>query len=177
MIQAASGSKYSDFLQERLFRPLGMRGTHVSQADMDERRNIAIPYAKLSNGVYVRLNSEYPSKDHGPTLATIGLRSCVSDLLTWSAAVMDAHDREVRTDSSPLPEPSNNPLKQMNAIWDTYWTRPVEDSFPNETAYCMGWYRTTMPTGALGLYSYGHRTRWDSDSTYLKYHHRTRLEI
>ena len=169
VIQAASGSKYSDFLRDRLFGPLGMSGTHVSQANMDERSNIAVPYAKMFNGEYVRLNSEYPSKDHGPTLATIGLWSCVSDLLTWSAAAMDAHDREVRTDSASLPEPSGNPLKQMNAIWDTYWTRPIEDGFPNDTAYCMGWYRTTMPTGALGLYSYGHRTRWDADSTYLKY--------
>ena len=89
-----SGSKYSTFLKERLFKPLGMNGTQVSQSEMDLNGNIAFPYAKISSGEYVRLRSEYPSKEHSPTLATIGLRSCVRDLLTWSAAVMDAGARE-----------------------------------------------------------------------------------
>src|SRR2546423_1282806 len=169
VVEAASGSKYSDFLRDRLFRPMGMNGTQVSQREMDMSDNVAFPYAKMSNGDYVRLESEHLSKEHGPTLATIGLRSCVRDLLNWSAAVMDANAREVSNKSASLPEPRNNPLKQMDAIWNEYWTRPVNDGFENETAYCMGWYRTTMPTGALGLYSYGHRTRWDPDSTYLKY--------
>jgi CubicO group peptidase (beta-lactamase class C family) len=169
VVEAVSGSKYSHFLREQLFEPLGMRGTQVSQAEMDINRNVAFPYAKMSNGDYVRLHSEYPSKDHGPTLATIGLRSCVRDLLTWSAAVMQAKDRGASHESASTSEPRNNPLKHMDPIWNKYWTRPVEDGFENNTAYCMGWYRTTMPTGALGLYSYGHRTRWDRESTYLKF--------
>ena len=169
VVEAVSGSKYSHFLRDRLFKPMGMSGTQVSQAEMDNNGNVAFPYAKMSNGDYVRLHSEYPSKDHGPTLATIGLRSCVRDLLTWSAAVMEAEAREASGESASLPEPRNNPLKQIDAMWNKYWTRPVNDGFENDTAYCMGWYRTTMPTGALGLYSYGHRTRWDSESTYLKY--------
>jgi CubicO group peptidase (beta-lactamase class C family) len=169
VVEAVSRSKYSRFLQERLFKPLGMKGTHVSQAELDSSGNVAFPYAKMSNGDYVRLCSEYLSKDHGPTLATIGLRSCVRDLLTWSAAVMEAEEKETRDKEASLSELRNNPLKQINAIWNKYWTRPVDDGFDNQTAYCMGWYRTTMPTGALGLYSYGHRTRWDPESTYLKY--------
>ena len=169
IVEAASGFKYSWFIRDRLFKPLGMNGTQVSQAEMDINDNIAFPYAKMSNGEYVRLHSEYPSKDHGPTLATIGLRSCVRDLLTWSAAVMEASDGETSHESAITSEPKNNPLKQMDGTWNTYWTRPVDDGFQNDTAYCMGWYRTRIPTGALGLYSYGHRTRWDPESTYLKY--------
>jgi CubicO group peptidase (beta-lactamase class C family) len=170
VVEAVSRSKYSRFLQERLFKPLDMRGTHVSQAEMDSSGNVAFPYAKrMSNGDYMRLHSEYPSKDHGPTLATIGLRSCVRDLLTWSAAVMKAEQKEISSEVASTSELTNNPIKQMDAIWNKYWTRPVDDGFDNQTAYCMGWYRTTMPTGALGLYSYGHRTRWDPEGTYLKY--------
>lgn len=169
VVEAVSASPYPHFLKERLFKPLGMNGTQVSQAEMDLNGNVAFPYARMSSGDYVRLPSEYPSKEHGPTIATIGLRSCVRDLLTWSAAVMDAKEGEASDESASTSEPRTNPLKQMDAIWNKYWTRPVDDGFDNETAYCMGWYRTTMPTGALGLYSYGHRTRWDAESTYLKY--------
>lgn len=169
VIEAVSGSPYSRFLKERLLLPLGMKGTQVSQAEMDVNGNVAFPYAKKSSGDYVRLDSEYPSKDHGPTLATIGLRSSVRDLLTWSAAVMEADDRERRSEGGSMSELKHNPIRQMSGMWTKYWTRPVDDGFDNQTAYCMGWYRTTMPTGALGLYSYGHRTRWDTESTYLRY--------
>jgi CubicO group peptidase (beta-lactamase class C family) len=169
VVEAVSGSKYSHFLRDRFFQPMGMNGTQVSQAEMDANGNIAFPHAKMSNGDYVRLHSEYPSKEHGPTLATIGLRSCVRDLLTWSRAVMDAEDRETGKEIASPSEPSTNPLKQIDAMWNKYWTRPIEDGFENNTAYCLGWYRTTMPTGALGLYSYGFHTRWDDENTYLRY--------
>lgn len=39
-------------------------------------------------------------------------------------------------------------------MWGWWWTRPVDDGFDNNTAYLLGWWRTTMPTSALGQISY-----------------------
>ncbi|KAJ5703965.1 hypothetical protein N7493_011103 [Penicillium malachiteum] len=52
---------------------------------------------------------------------------------------------------TPIAPARYNPLSGITTMWDSWWTRPVDDGFENETAYTPGWYRTTLPTSALGL--------------------------
>lgn len=185
VIEAASGSRYSDFLRDYLFKPLGMSQSLVSRDQVSSNDNVAHPYVKLSSGDWIRLTPEWPDENHGPSLAVVCARSSVTDMLTFCDAVLENHEVET-TDGAgmaentyqkgqrapsqaPAPSPGRrNPIKEMGTIWYRWWTRPVDDHFDNKTAYCLGWYRTTMPTGALGLLSYSFLTRLDQDKTYLK---------
>jgi hypothetical protein len=53
-------------------------------------------------------------------------------------------------------------------MWNNWWTYPVDDGFENNTAYTLGWYRTTIPTGALGLISYNSFHDDDDDAAWLE---------
>jgi hypothetical protein len=186
VIEAASEVKYSHFLRNRLFKPLGMTQSLVSQDEVSRNDNVAYPYVRLRNDDWVRLKPDWPDENHGPSLAVVCARSSVTDMLTFCNAVLENHAAEttggaelvtvagenIQTTSTPRMELSTspkNPVKEMGTIWYRWWTRPVEDDYDNKTAYCLGWYRTTMPTGALGLLSYSFLTRLDQAKTYLNF--------
>ena len=87
----------------------------------------------------------------------MGVSSSVNDMLVFCPAVLNCYDQEKGQDppQSFLGVSTVSPLKNIaSGIWDSWWTRPCEDGFENESAYALGWFRTTMPTSALGSMSY-----------------------
>ncbi|KAK5092951.1 hypothetical protein LTR70_005185 [Exophiala xenobiotica] len=140
LAEAATGSNFVEISKTKVLEPLGLRQTLILQDD----------YAKNEN-----------METHPALLACMGIASSVNDMLAFCAAVMNRYDEEKGRPSEerkPVPgQLQKNPLRQVAASWDIYWTRPMEDGFENDTAYAMGWYETTMPSGALGLLSYSHR--------------------
>ena len=54
-------------------------------------------------------------------------------------------------------------------MWKYWWTRPQNDGFQSDTAYLLGWYRTYIPSGAVGLLSYGNWLEYDGEKPFLKY--------
>ena len=103
----------------------------------------------------------------------MGMTSSVNDLLAFSAAVMNRHDEENGIDPSQrqplLNNKHKNPLRQIIPSWSRCWTQPIDDGFENDTAYCLGWYETTMPSSAVGLVSYNHRRRRDAEQWVIPY--------
>ncbi|KAM0539624.1 hypothetical protein ACHAO7_011997 [Fusarium culmorum] len=65
-------------------------------------------------------------------------------------------------------EESDNPLKQMREIWGPQWTRPTEDGFDNELAYCLGFYCAYTPTAALGYLGANHEVRKQNEEPFNK---------
>lgn len=170
VIKAASGIRYSDFLRERLLEPLGLSQTLVHEADVDANNNIAHPYVQLADGKWSRIKTCMPSEKHAPTLASAGIRCSVNDLLVFLAAVMSQHDIKKRVDPPQplLPQTVQNPLRQIIPMWNWWWSRPMEDGYPNDTVYGLGWYRTTMPSGAVGLTSYNFHRYADDSKSWVK---------
>lgn len=159
VVQKVTGQRYSEFLRKRIIEPLNLRNTVVSSAEFDSSSNRAHGYAKLDSGEYKKLKSgdTYTRDDHSPLLGAIGVQSSIVDLLNFSAAMMDAYISE--KDGSSSLKASTNPLRQMQEVWGPQWTRPTEDGFDNELAYCMGWYSGYMPTAGLGYMGTNHEVK------------------
>jgi CubicO group peptidase (beta-lactamase class C family) len=156
IIEAVAGISFSEFLQKRIFRPLRMSQTNIIESKSERDYNIALPYVRLSDGTWSKIETGKTYKDHGPFVASMGMSSSVNDMLAFMAAVMNAYDQGQGAQvSQPLTKArSTNPLKHIAAMWSYWLDRLVDDGFANETAYALGWFRTTMPTAALGMSSY-----------------------
>jgi len=132
IIHKVTGKFYADFLQERIFRPLGMTSTHlISETDIIPNR--ASGYDLHHNELK---NQEWVSPTFNST-ADGTLYFNVLDLAKWDAALY-----------------GTTLLKQssLDRMWTVY---PLNDGKPNPAFYGFGWrmepvngHRTTQHGGA-----------------------------
>lgn len=170
IVEAVTEMSFSQFLRQRILQPLGLEQTLVSEADVTENDNLAHPYVRMANGEWSKITNRTTTEHHSPVLASLGIRSSVNDLLCFFAAVMDRfhleksdeHPQQLRDEGA-----QKNPMRQITSMWNNWWTYPVEDGFENDTAYTLGWYRTTIPSGALGLISYNSFHDEEDDDAWL----------
>lgn len=167
IIETVSGMPFAEFLQKRIFQPLKISQTNVRQNQSDGVSNIALPYLRLPDGTWSKIETGMVNQGHGPYLASMGMSSSVNDMLTFLAAIMNQYDVECGAKSPhPLIMPkSKNPLQQIGPMWNNWWALPVDDGFENGTVYALGWYRTTMPSAALGMGS--HNRHADIEQSFL----------
>lgn len=156
IIETVSEMPFSEFLQKRIFQPLRMSHTNTIENESEANANIAFPYVRLSDGTWSQVETCKTTKAHRPVLASFAMCSSVNDMLAFMAAVLNQYNEERGLDVlQPLVNPrSTNPLQQIGPMWNYWWTRPVADGYENNSAYTLGWYRTTIPTAALGMCSY-----------------------
>ncbi|KAI0812220.1 beta-lactamase/transpeptidase-like protein [Xylaria sp. FL0064] len=156
VIAKRSGAQFATFLKDRLCSPLGLTQTLLTEADVMRNINVARPYVQRPDGTWAKIDNEYTTEKHGPVLAALGIRTSVNDMLAFLAAVMNRYGLENESIPSPelLVKCQGNPLREISSMWDSWWWRPCDDGFDNKTAYTLGWFRTTMPTSALGMLSY-----------------------
>lgn len=107
------------------------------------------------------------SEEHTSVLAAFGMRSSVNDMLKWAAAILAAEKAETLGQSDQKGE--GNPLREMATIRRPYWTRPTEDEYQNESAFCMGWFRAVMPSAQVGWGSFNSRTKFNKEKSYLNF--------
>ncbi|KAL4925051.1 serine hydrolase domain-containing protein [Aspergillus undulatus] len=169
IVQRVTGQRYADFVRERILNPLGMNRTVLKRCDVENDDNVAIPYAKLSDGRFAQLDEQsWPCENNSVLLGGNAIRSTLDDMLTWCIAVLDAE----RAENEPDYEPNvpHNPLKQMNRVRRGYWTRPSDDpEFSKDTAYCMGWFRAKLPSSMLGGFSGNVNSRDKEYKVHLDY--------
>lgn len=155
VIEAISKVSFAEFVKGRILEPLGLHQTLLFESEVDSNSNIAYPYASQNDGSWAKITSRVTSENHSPILGSLGMRTSVNDMLGFFAAVLNRYD-EQKNKATPhplLPQAAYNPLGSITTLWNSWWTRPTDDGFDNETAYTIGWYRTTIPTAALGLTS------------------------
>lgn len=144
VIEKLSGMSYSDFVEQRLLFPLGMRDTTASGARIEGSRDLATPYATLDDRSSYELPQ--PAVRDGTILAAAqGLRSTAPDLIKWSTALLQAAKYEHAHDSQACPDlPLRNASKQLS--------KHVEKkSGPWEKSYVLEFYRKELPTQFAGL--------------------------
>jgi CubicO group peptidase (beta-lactamase class C family) len=169
VIEALSHMKFADFIQKRILEPLQMNQTLVTKTQVQSNSNVAHPYVQMGNDTWRRIPNNMTSEDYTAVLACLGIRTSVNDMLAFLRAVMDRHDEELEQDSEPpvRTQHPQSPLRQVSSMWSNWWTRPVEDGFENDTRYLLGWYRTTIPSAALGLTSYNAHSYSAEDKPYI----------
>jgi CubicO group peptidase (beta-lactamase class C family) len=161
-VEECSGMAYSEFVKQRILEPLQMKNTAVSKEDLERVGELASTYTRLSDGSFSRFEGEEytcGTRQHTPVLAALGVQSSANDMLRFARAMLDAWKCEqasktLKNSEGSAEDRTRNPLKQVTAIWAPRCEQTVDDGFENEFAYCMGWYRTYMPSDALGLLSY-----------------------
>jgi CubicO group peptidase (beta-lactamase class C family) len=180
IVESVTGERYADFVKQHILQPLKMTRTALSRADIVDDQNVAAPYTKLDNGMFVRSPAHcWPCEDHSPLLSATGMRSSLNDMLTWCMAVLSAERRESQSQSQSQSQShpyhrqrqprSSNPLKEMQRVRRGYWTRPPHDPLTsNEAAYCMGWVRMILPSSMLGAFSANSMSRDETHQVHLK---------
>jgi D-aminopeptidase len=81
VVERIAGCSLGDFLQQRVFAPLGMRHTVLEVAPDKPLSGLATPYVPDGSGGWRRARHGFEHGGEG------GLVSCVDDLLLWTAAL------------------------------------------------------------------------------------------
>jgi len=155
VIERISGKRYADFVSEEILKPLGMNDTVVYKSQVATSSNLARPYVRLSDGLWLKQpEHEWTDDLNSPILAMFGIRSSVKDLLIWCAATLDAHWGDP---SKPLAVlfGATNPLKEVGSIVDDYyWSRPNKDDIQNPCNYYLSWIKCVMPSSMVHMGSW-----------------------
>jgi CubicO group peptidase (beta-lactamase class C family) len=132
IVARVSGSSYREFLQRRIFGPLGMHSTVVYQKGVNEVPQRAFGHS-LENGKFLETDQSATSA----TLGDGGIYSNLEDLSKWDDAL--AHHRLV---SEQEMQPALVPVK-LNDGSQTYWpSAPDGDNLDpgKPVAYGFGWF-------------------------------------
>jgi len=140
LIHRVSGQYFGDFLQERVFKPLGMSTTRIiSEADIIPNRAAGYVLAKGQ-----LKNQEWVSPSANST-ADGSLYFTILDLAKWDAAL---YTEKVLKESSK---------REM-------WTvAPLKDGKPNPDSYGFGWVLDSRGGHRL----VGHGGRWQGFTTHI----------
>jgi CubicO group peptidase (beta-lactamase class C family) len=75
VIEAVSGITWEEFVQTRLFDPIGMSNSTLSNSEFDESYNVALPHLKGKVQKFINYDNSGPAAS---------INSCVSDMLKWA---------------------------------------------------------------------------------------------
>jgi len=135
IIPAVTGTSWDDFLRQRIFAPLGMTNTNLSNAAFKPGENYAFPHSRIDGQLQP---VEFGNLDNAAPAGSIN--SCVADMARWmilqlnhgkmpdSGAVLfsDKQSREMWSPQTILP--TNDPPAPLRALK------------ANFAAYGLGWF-------------------------------------
>ncbi|KAE8413274.1 beta-lactamase/transpeptidase-like protein [Aspergillus pseudocaelatus] len=161
----SDGMRYPDLLEQRILRPLRMFRTLVPMNKFNSDSNIALPYARLSDGSFAKLPFPEYLQETTHILASQGVTSCVQDLLIWAKATLERESWEQLHTKEKLndPFPPNNPLRQITTIRHGHYPHPFDNAPGHPSYYCLGWLSLTLPSSNLGMISFNKETRRSGD--------------
>ena len=138
LIEKLSGASYRDFMEARIFYPLGMSRTRV-QCDGtchedSANENVAVPYGVTANGI-PRPTSKSPCGHQTHYASSCGIQSSVADMLIWSEAIIKSYHCAVGLDSI---------LGETRILKEAPRTLapicPLSSSGDGQASYAMGWF-------------------------------------
>lgn len=144
VIEKISGSSYSSFLDERLLRPLGMKRTYFT-SPTEQKENEAKPHVALSDATPVRISPALLG-DHVLMGPAGGVRSCVSDLLIFYNALLDAAAEELEPGTEQAYTSRDHPVSfsELPTMWTGWNILPMP--LVREHSYGYGWLRSQLPS-------------------------------
>ncbi|KAI1178439.1 putative D-aminoacylase [Nemania sp. FL0916] len=146
VIESLSQQSYFDFIQSRIFDPLGMTRTYL-KTPPSHLHNVGKCYNALDDGnsvpvPCVKFGDAWFGAPHA------GMRSCVSDLMKLYRAFMKGFNDQLASERTST---EGLPLKQVNHLMSakTIMSQPSR----NEASYGFGWARVQLPgrMGQIGI--------------------------
>ncbi|MGL4399072.1 MAG: serine hydrolase domain-containing protein [Luteolibacter sp.] len=156
IVEVVSGKSFPEFLQERLFDPLGMKDTNFYPTEVQIPR-IALAYQRTASGELEKenlyfLNGKSPSVRDRYPMASGGLFSTASDYLKFAQMILNGGQFSGKR---YLKEES---VRQMTTVQ----TGDLVTGFTPGSAWGIGWSIVREPQGvssALSPGSFGHGGR------------------
>ncbi|KAF2623215.1 putative D-aminoacylase [Macroventuria anomochaeta] len=143
VIERVSGKTYAQYLEEKVYMPLGLNNTTVEPVNPSDALDLARPYAALDDA------SLYPMPQppvNGSTIMApaLGGVSSADDLMAYSIALLQAFRCEagLQTNNSSLA--IKHGMQQLSG--HIFTTKGLL-----EKSYAFGWYRTQLPNTVLGM--------------------------
>ena len=133
VVAQVSGMSWSDFIQERIFEPLGMHHSTPTISRLPENANLAVPHA--SSGAKIRQLAPY----EGDLVAPAGgIYSSVDDMSKWM--IMHLNNGKYGTGLSSVLFSA----ERQNEMWKPYTnmfftTKPNSRTNTHFAAYGLGW--------------------------------------
>jgi beta-lactamase class C len=123
-----TGVPYQVLLDEKIFKPLGMKDASAGPMDLDKNPNLAFPHVKTGAG-YVSLN---PHEGYYNVMPAAGVNASISDMEQWLLALLGQKpemmpDTIITSLSTPV---IYTPLKWR---YTRYW-KPFRERY-----YSLGW--------------------------------------
>lgn len=141
IIETVSGLSYADFLQRRIFRPLGMDSTSFSPVDTGNP-DLAKPYAAMDNASPQLV--AFPGVNSDTIMApAMGGTSTANDLSKYATALLQSYQYETTGKGNGLPVLRN---AVMQLTGHMFTARSML-----EKSYAFGFYRNQLPSTILGM--------------------------
>ncbi|KAI9888222.1 MAG: hypothetical protein M1814_000953 [Vezdaea aestivalis] len=146
VIEALSGESILDFVQSRIFDPLGMERTFLKTppSNID---NVSLCFNVLDDGSPVPIPCVKAGDDWFGS-SSAGMRSCPSDLMKLYNAFLKSFNDQFVTGNTFT---EGSPLKQVTQLMSA--KVPMDQPSMNEASYGLGWGRVQLPgrMGQIGL--------------------------
>lgn len=132
IIPVVTGKKWNDFMDERIFKPLGMQVTHVGTSELKKHENVATPHYVTLDGETLTIS--YTTSD---VIASAGgINSNVSEMSRWIIMLLNNGTFD------------NTRILSEDQIWEM-WTpqtviplsKSTKELFPTThfNSYGLGW--------------------------------------
>ena len=137
VVEAVSGQKYEDFIRTRIFKPLGMSETRISNVGLKESDNTAVPHSRGW-----RLEGELKliewTRDD-VWAAAAGIKASVTDLAQWMRVQLAQGqiDEKNRLFSQRM---SRNMLSAQTVMGVGEQPKTLADQQAQFAAYGLGWF-------------------------------------
>ncbi|KAI1324631.1 putative D-aminoacylase [Xylariaceae sp. FL0255] len=141
VIEELTGMSFGQYLEEKLFRPLGMNDTSFAPISIDHAK-LAKPYAAMDDAS-PHLMPMPPINDQTIMAPAMGGYSSSDDLLAYSMALLNAYQDE-KKGVKPTSGVIRNATMQLTSHISTTQTML-------EKSYAFGFYRTQLPNTILGM--------------------------
>ena len=134
IIPAVTGTSWDDFIRQRIFAPLGMDATNLSNAAFKPGEDYAFPHSRVDGKLQV---VEFGNLDNAAPAGAIN--SCAADMAKWVILQL-GHGKPPDSDQRLFSE------KQSREMWSPQTILPTGDPSPslvalktNFAAYGLGW--------------------------------------
>ncbi|KAL8851434.1 MAG: hypothetical protein Q9221_003613 [Calogaya cf. arnoldii] len=138
IVERVTNETFGTYVRRKFLVPLGMSRTNFMRPD-EKEDNVATPYAIDDDMNPVRVRNLNMTDDTG-FAGGYAMRTTINDLLTLYQSLLHAYAHQ---SDNNVQSTEGSPFKNVKAIFSPYIG--VGTSTIDNTAYCLGLYRTRLP--------------------------------
>lgn len=146
VIEEVSGMSWAQFMETRLFQPIGMDNTYATQKQSLGYKNRSIPHYKIEGKIVPIEDSD------DDNIAPAGsVWSCIDDMMKWTQFVLDS--AKVNGKRLLKPETYAEWLKPQSIVSDAGFYPTQILTKPHWKTYALGWFQQDYNGRAVSFHT------------------------